>query len=55
MTLNRDSLSLELPLPAGDFTTRLSEWPQRYWEFAIDAGTAGSKRFLVPVYPRQEP
>jgi len=50
----QDTLSLELPLPAGDFTTRLSEWPKRYWELGIDAGTAGSKRFLVPVYARQE-
>ena len=51
----RDTLSLELPLPAGDFTTRLSEWPPRYWELAIEAGAAGSTRFLLPVYARQLP
>ena len=43
-------------LPDGDYGTRLSEPPARYWELAVVADTPGldfSARFLVPVYARR--
>jgi len=42
-------------LPEGDYGTRLSAPPARYWELAVVADTPGldfSAKFLVPVYAK---
>jgi hypothetical protein len=42
-------------LPEGEYGTRLSEPPARYWELAVVADTPGldfTAKFLVPVYAR---
>jgi len=42
-------------LPEGEYGTRLSEPPARYWELAVVADTPGmdfSAKFLVPVYAK---
>jgi hypothetical protein len=42
-------------LPEGDYGTRLSKAPARYWELAVAADTPGldfAAKFLVPVYSR---
>jgi hypothetical protein len=48
-------MTVRFDLPVGDYATRLSEPPARYWELAVAADTPGvdfSAKFLVPVYAR---
>jgi hypothetical protein len=48
-------LPVRFDLPEGDYGTRLSEPPARYWELAVAADTPGldfTAKFLVPVYSR---
>jgi hypothetical protein len=51
-----NEITVRFELPEGDYGTRLSDSPARYWELAVTADTPGldfSARFLVPVYARQ--
>ena len=46
-------IPINIRLPAGDVTTRLSESPRRYWELEVKAETPGidyAARFVLPVY-----
>lgn len=48
-------LDLSFDLPDGDFETKLSERPPRYWELEVRSETPGidyAATFLVPVYRR---
>jgi hypothetical protein len=48
-------MTVRFDLPAGEYSTRLSEPPARYWELSVVADTPGidfSAKFLVPVYAR---
>jgi hypothetical protein len=48
---------LSVPLPAGDYATRLSDDPPRYWELEMKGegpGVGLHARFLLPVYAREE-
>jgi hypothetical protein len=50
-----NEVTVNFQLPEGDYGTRLSAPPARYWELAVVADTPGvdfSARFLVPVYSR---
>jgi hypothetical protein len=50
-----NEITVRFELPEGDYGTRLSESPARYWELAVTADTPGldfSAKFLVPVYSR---
>jgi hypothetical protein len=44
------AIALVFALPAGDFATRLSTEPFRYWELELESPKVDSIRFLVPVY-----
>ncbi len=51
-------LPLYFDLPAGDYETRLSGLPPRYWELSVKAEAPGqdfAADFLVPVYERPGP
>ena len=48
-------MTVRFDLPVGDYATRLSAPPARYWELSVVADTPGvdfSAKFLVPVYAR---
>ena len=50
-----NEITVRFDLPEGDYGTRLSEPPARYWELAVAADTPGldfAAKFLVPVYAR---
>jgi hypothetical protein len=50
-----NEVTVRFDLPEGDYGTRLSQTPARYWELAVVADTPGldfSAKFLVPVYAR---
>jgi hypothetical protein len=44
------AIALVFALPKGDFATRLTMEPFRYWELELESPKAESIRFLVPVY-----
>jgi hypothetical protein len=47
------AIPIHIPLPAGDYASRLSQSPRRYWELEVAAETPGidyAARFLLPVY-----
>src|SRR6185503_4312602 len=51
-----NEVTVRFDLPDGDYGTRLSEAPARYWELTVVADTPGvefSAKFLVPVYARR--
>jgi hypothetical protein len=44
------AIPLVFALPEGDFATRLTTEPLRYWELELESPKADSIRFLLPVY-----
>jgi hypothetical protein len=53
--LRGGDLPVSFKLPEGEFGTRLSEAPARYWELEVKADTPGldfGALFLLPVYER---
>jgi len=46
------SLRLALDLPADGAPNRLTEWPHRYWELAVETVAYRWVVFLLPVYAR---
>jgi len=44
------AVPLVFALPEGDFATRLTTEPPRYWELELESPKADSIRFLLPVY-----
>ena len=54
-SLEMDALPVSFRLPDGDYETRLSAHPPRYWELEVKADKPGvdfSAMFLLPVYAR---
>jgi hypothetical protein len=45
-------LRLRFDLPAGGAPNRLTEWPHRYWELAVESTVDRWLVFLLPVYDR---
>jgi hypothetical protein len=46
-------LRLGFALPAGGAPNRLTEWPHRYWELAVETTVDRWLVFLLPVYERR--